>query len=599
MSGAKQERARPRPRDEYEGRGRFQSNLIWRLLSFVVPHKLLLVVSLVLFPIVTVAQLLQPYVLKQAIDGPIEQKLPEQLGVFAAAYLGLILGQALLQFFQSVIMQLVGQRVMRDIRNQLFGRVLTLAPSYFDRTPLGKVLTRLTGDVESLNEFLVSGLVSVVADTILLIGIVAVMLSLDWRLALISFSLVIPLVASIAWLRGRLRQIYRAIRNRSTALNTYLQESLVGMVIVQAFCREDVNREQFGERNAGLLVEGLKGVSVSSALSAGVQMAQTITIALLFWAVLGDGLGIVVSVGLIVAFVDYSERFYAPIDNLSGRYAILQTALASAEKIFSLIDETEELAQPEHPAPVPALADALLLDGVRFSYSTGEEVLHEVTLSIPRGQTVALVGATGAGKSTIVKLLGRFYDPSHGAVRWDGADLRTFHVRDLRKRIAYVPQETFLFSDTLAANIALDPARVPRDRVLAAAEAVHASVVAADLPLGYEQVLGERGHDLSAGERQLVSFARALAHDPEVLILDEATANIDGETEARIQDALETLLSGRTAVVIAHRLSTIKRADQIVVLHKGEVRERGTHDELIARRGLYWKLYRLQSEEAP
>ena len=586
------------PRDEYEGRGGFQAGLLGRLLAYVTPHRLLVAWALLLFPLVAATQLAQPYLLKLTVDGPLKEKQLGLLGWFALAYLGLVVAQALLQFLQNLLVQLLGQRVMRDIRRQLFERVLRLSTSYFDRTPQGKVLTRLTGDVESLNEFLGSGLVSVVADTVLLLGIVAVMLALDWRLALLSFSFVLPLVAGIAWLRGRLRQVFRAIRNRSTALNAYLNESVVGMVVVQAFRREALNAEELDQRNRGLYTEALRSVSLSSALSAGVQLAQVLTVALLLWAVLEEALGVTASLGLVIAFVDYVERFYAPIDNLSGRYAILQTALASAEKIFTLIDETDELPEPAAPAPVPPLQRGLRLDGVRFRYATGEEVLHGVTLEVPRGQTVALVGATGAGKSTIVKLLGRFYDPSQGAVLWDGQDLRGFALRDLRARIAWVPQETFLFADTLQGNVTLDPARVSPQRALAAAAAVQADRVAADLPQGWEQVLGERGHDLSAGERQLISFARALASDPDLLILDEATANIDGETEARIEQALGTLLQGRTAVVIAHRLSTIKRADRIVVLHKGVVREEGTHQELLARRGLYWTLYRLQSEEA-
>jgi ATP-binding cassette subfamily B protein len=593
-----------KPQDErrahdYEGRARFQSGLLGRLLSFVLPHKLLVATALVLFPLVAGAQLLQPIVYKQAIDGPIQAGQVEALPAYAGAYMGLVLLHALLGFAQTAVMQLVGQRAMRDIRGKMFRRVVTLAPSYFDHTPQGRVLTRLTGDVQSLNEFISSGLVSVIADTVLLLGIVSIMLYLDWRLALISFCLLPILVGGIAWLRGRMRQLFRAIRNRNTALNSYTNESLIGMVIVQAFCREQVNRADYAEKNAGLLTESIKGVWLSSSLSAGVQLAQILTVALLLWAALDAWFGITVSLGLVVAFVDYTERFYAPVDNLSGRYTILQTALASAEKIFRLLDEDEVLPVAAEPKPVGELQDGLRLDGVRFRYVVGsEDVLKGVDLTIPKGQTVALVGATGAGKSTIVKLLGRFYDPVEGAVRWDGADLRDFDVRELRKRIAYVPQETFLFSDTLENNIALDPARIPPERVRAAAEAVHASGVADDLPDGYGQLLGERGHDLSAGERQLVSFARALAHDPEVLILDEATANIDGETEDVIQRALETLLHDRTAVVIAHRLSTIKKADQIVVLHKGEVRETGTHEELLAREGLYWKLYRLQSEEA-
>ncbi len=590
--------ARAKPKDEYEGKGRFESDLLWRLLRFVLPHKGLLVAALILFPAVAGVQLLLPILLKGAIDGPIKAGQVEALGLYAAAYLGLVMLQALLEFGQTTVVQLVGQRAMRDIRTRLFDRVVTLSTSYFDRTPQGKVLTRLTSDVQSLNEFISSGLVSVIADTVLLVGIVVAMLVLDWRLALVSFSLLPFLIGGLAYLRGGMRRLFRAIRNRNTHLNTYLNESIVGMVIVQAFCREQVNRGEYGEINDALRSESLKGVWLASVLSAVVQLAQVLTVALLLWAVLGNWVASFASVGLVVAFVDYIDRFYAPVDNLSGRYTILQTALASAEKIFTLLDETDELPEPAEPLPIAPLREGLRFDGVRFRYATGEQVLHGLDLEIPRGKTVALVGANGAGKSTIVKLLGRFYDPTEGAVRWDGEDVRRFRSRDLRARIAYVPQETFLFSDTLERNVALDPDRVSTDQVVAAARAVHADEIAADLPRGYQQVLGERGHDLSAGERQLVSFARALASDPDVLILDEATANIDGHTEERIQDALEHLLHDRTAVVIAHRLSTIKRADRIVVLHKGQVREQGTHEELLAQRGLYWKLYRLQSEEA-
>jgi len=595
---AKPAAGQPARADDYEGRGAYEGGLLWRLLRFALPHRGLLVGAVVLFPLVAALQLAQPYLIKVAIDGPIQDGEPAGLVPIALIYAGLVLGQALLQFVQNTVMQLAGQRIMRDIRMQLFERVLSLAPSYFDNTPLGKLITRLTGDVERLNEFLSSGLVSVIADTVLLLGIVVVMLSLDVELALISFSMVLPLVAGVAWLRGRLRQAFRAARNRATAHNTYLQESIVGMVVVQAFGREDRNRGEQHELTSDLYRADMKSLWLSSCLSAGVQLAQTLTLAFLLWAALGDHLGAAITVGLVAAFVDYIERFYAPIENLSGRFAILQTALASAEKIFAILDETEELPEPEAPAPVPALTDGVSLDAVTFRYATGDTVLHDVSLEVPQGRTVALVGATGAGKSTIVKLLGRFYDPTEGAIRWDGRDLRDFSARELRSRIAYVPQETFLFSETLEANIALDPDRIDEKAVRFAAAAVRADEVADDLPNGYAQVLGERGHDLSAGERQLVSFARALARDPDLLILDEATANIDGETEALIQQALDRLLEDRTAVVIAHRLSTIKKADQIVVLHKGEIRERGTHEELLAEKGLYYTLYRLQSEEA-
>ena len=601
-NGAQTDSAQPEqvepPKDEYEGRRGFDQGLLRRLIGYALPHKLLLAAALLLFPLVAAAQLYQPQLIRGALDGPIKAGQPEGIWIYVLGYVGLVAGHALLQLVQSLVMQLLGQRAMRDIRTKLFRRVVTLAPSYFDRTPQGKIMTRLTGDVASLNEFISQGLVSVVADTVLLIGIVGILLYMDWRLALVSFALVLPLIAGVNWLRGHLRQLYRAISNRSTALNAYLNESIVGMVIVQAFLREDRNRAEYEERNQAYLSESLRGVTIASVLSATIQVAKVLTIALILWAALDNLFGITATIGVIVAFVDYMERFYAPIDNLSARYTVLQTALASAEKVFTLLDETEELKDPLKPAELRPLADSVELRNVHFRYSTGEEVLHGLDLKIPRGQTVALVGATGAGKSTIVKLLSRFYDTSSGQVLWDGRDLREFRKADLRGRIAYVPQETFLFSESLEQNIALDPSRVSPQRAREAAQAVRADEVANDLPQGYAQILGERGHDLSAGERQLVSFARALATDPDLLILDEATANIDGHTEERIQLALERLLQDRTAVVVAHRLSTIKKADRIVVLHKGRVAEEGTHDELLAREGLYWKLYRLQSEEA-
>jgi ATP-binding cassette subfamily B multidrug efflux pump len=587
-------------RDEDDARRAFERGLLRRLLGFCVPHRRLLLVALVLFPLVAATQLAQPWVLKLAIDGPVLHGQAERLAPYALAYLGLAVLQAGLGVAQGLLMQLAGQRMMRDIRTRLFERVLSLSQSFFDRTPVGKVLTRLTGDVEALNELLTANLVLVLGDTVLLAGIVVTMLLLDWRLALWSFALVLPLVAFVAWLRGRLREIFRAIRNRTTRLNAFLAEAVAGVLVLQAFVREPRHRADHARLNERVHAEGQRSVTWSSVLSAVIQLAQTLTTALLLWAALGRDMAgeEAVSLGLVVAFVDYVERFYAPIDNLSARYTVLQTALAAAEKIFRLMDEPDVLPEPASPKPVPPLARGVTLDHVTFRYATGSDVLKDVTLEVPKGQTVALVGATGAGKTTVTRLLGRFHDPSEGAVRWDGVDLRELDSRALRGRIAYVPQETFLFSDTLERNVALDPAAVPAERARAAANALGADAVAADLPLGWQQPLGERGHDLSAGERQLVSFARALARDPDLLILDEATAQVDGETEARVQAALAKLLAGRTAVVIAHRLSTIRRADKIVVLHKGQVREQGTHEELIARKGLYFTLVELQAKES-
>ena len=584
----------PKRRHDYEGQAKFERGLLRRLLELILPERGLVIAALILFPLVAGVQLVQPIVLKQAIDGPIKAGEVSPLAYYAGVYFALILFHALLQYVQAIVMQLVGQRVMKDVRTKLFRRVVTLAPSYFDKTPQGRIMTRLTGDVANLNEFISSGLVSVIADTVLLLGIVAVMLYMDWRLALISFALVLPLIGAIAWLRGRIRQLYRAIRNRNTALNTYLNESIIGMVIVQAFTREERSASEFKERNYGVWREQLRGVTLSSSLSAAVQLAKVLSLALLFWAALTKVFGITASLGLIVAFVDYVDRFYAPVDNLSGRYTILQTAMAAAEKVFTLLDTQEELAQPQDPTPVPELSGAVHLDNVRFQYATGEEVLHGVDLEIKRGQTLALVGATGAGKSTIVKLLGRFYDPSGGAVRWDGHDLRDVELASFRRRVAMVAQQPFLFNATIHDNIACGRPGATREEVVEAAQKAHIHDFIETLPDGYETLCGERGSNLSGGQMQRITIARAIVRDPAVLFLDEATSALDSESEGAVQEALSELMRGRTSLVIAHRLSTVRDADRILVFREGRLVESGRHDELMAVSGTYSRMVELQ-----
>lgn len=559
-------------------------------LRFLKPHKGLLLLGALVFPLVAASRLAGPYLLKLAIDGPIQTGDIPGIGQIAAIYLGVVLIGGVLDLAKNYIMQLLGQRVIADIRNELFEGVTNLSMSYLDKNPMGKILTRLTSDVEALNEFLSSGLVEIVADGILLVGIVIVMFSLDAGLAIYALALMPFLIAFVALARKLMRGIFLRLSTNNARSVSYAQERISGMNVVQAFRREDDTRASYAATSDKVLDESLKGVLWSSQLSAVVELSSFLSIGLL----LAFGAAATTSLGVLVAFIEYVQLFYRPVESLSGRFAVLQKALASAEKIFTLLDETETHCDARGDAPTPELTRAVEFNEVAFEYVDDAPVLRGLSLTIERGQTVAIVGATGAGKSSLVKLLGRFYEIQSGAILWDGQDIRGFDRRSLRGRIGYVPQETFLFSDTLADNILLG--RAARERAAEAAKAVGADRIAADLPRGFDQKLGPGGRSLSAGERQLLAFARALAQDPDVLILDEATANIDGETEDLIQHALTTLLEGRTALVIAHRLSTIKAADKIVVLHKGQLREQGTHDELIARKGLYHTLYRLQSD---
>lgn len=558
-------------------------------LGFVRPHLTLVFLGALILPTLAATRVAGPYILKVAIDGPIRAGEPDEIAWLALAFLGVVLLQGLLDLAKRWVMELLGQRITTDLRASLFERVTRLNMSYFDREPMGKILTRLTSDIEALNEFLSTGFVDIVADGVLLIGILAVMISLDPVLALTSVVLMPLLLIFVAVARKLIRGIFSRLSEKKARQTSFAQEVLSGLTVVQAFRREQASRERYERLGEDALTEDLRGVTWSSQISAVVELASWLSIGLMFLISADRG----VTLGVLVAFVQYIGQFYRPVENLSGRFATLQKSLASAEKIHRVFLDSERFSDPAGETPAPKLERGIRFRDVRFSYKPGTEVLRGLSFEVKRGQTVALVGATGAGKSSLVKLIGRFYEPDSGEILWDDRPLSELQVQSLRGRFGNVPQETFLFSDTLEANIGLG--RVSREDVEAAASAVRADRVAADLPGGYDQVVGEQGRDLSAGERQLIAFARALARDPDLLVLDEATASIDGETEQVIQDALRTLLADRTALVIAHRLSTIREADKILVLHRGELREEGTHDELIAQQGLYYKLYRLQS----
>jgi ATP-binding cassette subfamily B protein len=499
------------------------------------------------------------------------------------------------EYAGTLLTTLVGQRVMYDLRMEIFTRLQRLSIAFFDRNPVGRLMTRVTSDVETLNELFSSGVVTLFGDVFTLLAIMGMMLAIDWRLALVTFS-VIPLVwLTAAVFRRRVREAFRDIRLRLARLNAYLQERLTGMRVVQLFGREEASAAWFAELNRDHLAAHLRSITVYAVFFPMVEVLTSIAMALLLWY---GGLRVLdgtLTVGVLAAFIQYTRRFFQPLQDLSEKVNLLQSAMASSERVFALLDEpvtVEEPAAPRHLArPVRG---EVRFEGVWFRYSPeGPWVLRDISFTASPGRTIALVGHTGAGKTTIVSLLLRFYDPERGRITVDGVDIRELPTAELRSLIGFVQQDLFLFTGDILHNLTLDAPITPAQ----AGEAAHR--VGADrfierLPEGYGHRLGERGRNLSVGERQLLSFARALALDPAILVLDEATSSVDAEAEAQIQAAIAELMAGRTSLVVAHRLSTILHSDEILVMHHGEIRERGTHRDLLAAGGLYQRLYQLQ-----
>ena len=512
-------------------------------------------------------------------------------------FAGLFLASLLLSFFliyaQVWIVNWMGQRIMFDLRAEIFEKLQHADVAYLDRHPVGRLMTRLTTDVDALNELFTSGIVSMVGDVFSLGGIVVALFLLNPPLAWVTFLTLPLIVALTAWFRKRARETYRDIRVRIARINAFLQEHITGMAVVQLFNREERAKADFSRINDAHREAYVRAIFYYSVFYPGVEFLSALGLALIVWYGGSEVIRGALSLGVLVAFIQYAQRFFRPISDLSDKYNTLQSAMASSERIFRMLDMQPEIVSA--PAAVsPARAGSLALENVTFAYKRGEEVLRDVSFSVAPGERVALVGHTGAGKTTIASLFLRFYDVQKGVVRVDGDDVRRFDIRDLRGRFAIVLQDPFLFSASIAENIRLGNRDISDERVRAAAREARAAPFIERLPAKYDTVLQERGGGLSAGQKQLLSIARAFAFDPEFLILDEATANIDTETEIEIREGLSRLLRSRTSLVIAHRLSTIRQASKIVVLHKGEVRESGTHTELLARGGLYAKLYRLQ-----
>jgi ATP-binding cassette subfamily B protein len=580
----------------------FDFRLMLRLWRYVKPHWPFLAIGLLLIPLMIALELAQPYVLKQAIDVNIASGDPDGLGRLALLYVGLVVGATLLSFGQLYALQLLGQRSMHDLRQAIYRHVITRRAAFYDRVPVGRLLTRMTSDVEAINEMFASGVVTLVADFVKLLAIIGVMLALNVKLTLFTFVTLPILIVLVGWSRSVMRRSFRAIRVKLAAMNAFLAEHLSGIKVVQLFAREKKAAAVYGEINTEYRVAYLGVIKADSGMYAIVEALGVCSAAAIAWYSGGQILKGAVTVGLIVAFVEYVNKFFIPIRDFSAKYTVMQGAMAAVERITELLDTEEDDAPPREPPEGARLttdrdAPVVELEDVEFAYRPGDPVLRGVSLSVERGETVAVVGATGSGKSTLIRLLARLYEPQSGSIKVSGVDVRDLDPTDLRARLTFVSQDVFLFAGTLADNVRLGRLDATDEQVAEALDRVGATRLIGRREGAMDARVDERGQNFSAGERQLIAFARALLREPDILILDEATAHVDPEAEELIERGLETLMEGRTSFVIAHRLSTIRSADRIVVMQRGEIVEEGSHAELVAAGGVYARLERSFSHQ--
>ena len=605
---------------EDEGAKAFDAHLTWRLLAYLRPYRLRAGFSVLLVILSSIFQLAGPAITAIAIDlyvKPIEGAKPigvsldisewlashgfvfdalTGINVAAGLYTVALLGGFAVLYTQMVLMNLMGQYIMYDLRKQIFGHLQKLDVQYFDRNPVGRLMTRVTTDVDALNELFTAGFVAIFGDIFVLLGIVGVLFWMNWRLALVLFSITPFIILVSVWFRRGARVTYRQVRVRIAAINAFLQEHISGMSTVQLFNREEKEAEKFDELNAKHRDANIDSIFYYAVFYPVIELIETVGVALIVWYGGGQVIQGTLSVGALVAFFQYAQRFYEPISDLSEKYNILQAAMAASERIFKLLDTPVQI----HDAGTRQVeaVESIEFRNVWFAYGGEEWVLKNVSFRVERGQRVALVGHTGAGKTTVTALLLRFYEIQRGEILINGVSIREYSTASLRRMFAIVQQDFFLFTGTIAQNVSLGDPDIGDEAIRTAATRVQADRFISRLDEGYATPVRERGAGLSVGEKQLLSFARALAFNPPVLILDEATSSIDTETERLIQQAIETLLEGRTSIVIAHRLSTIRSADTILVFHHGEIRERGTHEELMRGEGLYRRLYEIQYREA-
>ena len=622
----------------------YDSRLMARLLTYLRPYRWQVALAVVSILLKSIADVLGPYLTKVAIDRYLAPTHGSTSGMWnwlspspykgiaqiSVVYIGLICGSFLFEFLQTYFMQWTGQQVMFDLRSQIFRHLQRMHVAFYDKNPVGRLVTRVTTDVDALNEMFTSGVVSIFEDVFVLAGIVGVMLCMNWKLALITFSVLPLIIYATKVFRDKVRDSYRRIRTAIARINAYLQEHVSGMVVLQLFNRERRAYDRFKEINRSHMDAYKDAIMAYAVYYPVVEILSAVAIACVVWFGGGDVMrGItatsislsfsrstllsfhfvpaVASIGVLVAFMQYAQRFFRPIMDFSEKYNILQSAMAAAERVFKLLDSPVDIVSPATPVTADG-PGRIEFDHVWFAYreapgdaqvgtAAPDWVLRDVSFAIEPGETVAIVGHTGAGKTTLISLLLRFYDVQRGAVRMDGVDVKQMDLPALRSRFGVVLQDPFLFSGTVASNIRLGTERITQQEIEQAVEDVNLADFLRTLPNGFNEEVRERGSTLSTGQKQLISFARALAHDPKILILDEATSSVDTETEFRVRDALSRMVEGRTSLIIAHRLSTVQRADKIIVMHKGQVREMGTHQQLLAQRGIYYKLYQLQYKD--
>ena len=582
--------------DEVLGKA-YDSKLMKRLLQYIKPYRKYVIFAIILNVVVAGLGPLRPYLTKVAIDKYIAHSDYKGLFVIVLILFGTLLLQAVIQYFLTYYTQYIGQKTISDLRIQIFSHTQKLALRFFDKTPIGRIVTRVTNDVESLNDLFSSGIVMVFSDVFIIFWILVFMFAMDVKLSLVTLSVLPVLIYGTFLFRRKVRESYRDVRLHLARLNAYMQEHVTGMNVIQIFHKEKEELKKFASINNDYREANIHSIFYYALFYPSVELLSSVAVGLIIWYGGGEIIRSNLTIGILFAFLQYTEMFFRPIRDLSEKYNIMQTAMASSERIFKLLDNKTFVKNPENPVKAENIKGAIEFKNVWFAYNEEEYVLKDVSFKINPGETVAIVGHTGAGKTSLISILSRFYDINKGSILLDGIDISTMDKKELRKYISIVLQDVFLFSGTVRSNISMNNDEIPMEKIIEASRIVGADRFIEQLQNKYDEIVKERGATLSVGQKQLISFARALAFDPKILILDEATSSVDTETEILIQKAIEKLLIGRTAIVIAHRLSTIQNADNIIVMHKGEVREIGNHQELLAKRGIYYKLYQLQYKD--